>query len=325
MKSFTIASSLSSFTSSFFPISTRPTSPSAHEQSDKSNGKDFIPPESRGFRRRFTDPLPTHVTPPPRGLSSKSYVELPCISISRTTRTPSPTPAKSGKKFWTRESTSKEHTFHVHESRCLQEISDCLYVAFEEDTASFDGLRGKAEELMTPNRDRFTHIVRITPRALPAPSFDHYYDENTSTSVLDLSLALRMHSSYLTEMQRICSEMDIFMKGGLLSEPGPTRAESDDNVSGLSVKQFTAARDFIFSALYHSKRSRLSSNVLITVPRDCRADAISVAMVYLGYATGSGVREILRTFDDEENVNFVWRSVVSKRGLAAVKAAVAKR
>ncbi|KAK0225674.1 hypothetical protein IW262DRAFT_1456778 [Armillaria fumosa] len=324
MKGFT--SSISSFTSSFFPTSTRPTSPSAHEQSDKSNGKNFIPPDSRHFPRRFTDPLPTHVTPPARGLSSKSYVELPSISLSRTTRTPSPTPAKSGKRFWTREtSTSKEPTFHVHESRCLQEISDCLYVAFEEDTASFGGVRSKAEELMTPNGDNFTHIVRITPRALPASSFDHYYDENTSTSVLDLSLPPRVHPSYLTEMQRICSEMDIFMSGGPLSEPGPTRSELDDNVSGLSVKQFTAARDFIFSALYHSKRSRLSSNVLITVPRDCRADAISVAMVYLGYATGSGVREILRTFDDEENVNFVWRSVVSRHGLAAVKAAVAKQ
>ncbi|PBK73674.1 hypothetical protein ARMSODRAFT_1015209 [Armillaria solidipes] len=325
MKGFTIASSLSSFTSSFFPTSTRPTSPSANDQSVKSNGKDFILPESRRFRRRYTDPLPTHVAPPARGLSSKSYAELPSLSPSRTTRTPSPTPAKSSKRFWTRETTTKEPNFHVHESRCLQEISDCLYVAFEEDAASFGGVRSKVEELTTPNGDKFTHIVRITPRAFPAPASDHYYDENTSTSVLDLSLPPRMHPSYLTEMQRICSEMDIFMNGGLLSEPGPTRAESDDNVSGLSVKQFTAARDFIFSALYHSKRSRLSSNVLITVPRDCRADAISVAMVYLGYANGSGVREILRAFDVEENVNFVWRSVVSTRGLVAVKAAVAKR
>ncbi|KAK0476647.1 hypothetical protein IW261DRAFT_1421389 [Armillaria novae-zelandiae] len=325
MKGFTITSSLSSFTSSFFPTSTRPTSPSAHEQSVKSNEKNFIHPETRRFRRRFTDPLPTHVAQPARGLSSKSYAELPSISPSRTTRTSSPTPAKSSKRFWTRETTSKEPTFHVHESRCLQEISECLYVAFEEDTASFGGLRNKAEELTTPDGDGFTHIVRITPRSLPAPAFDHYYDENTNSSVLDLSLPPRMHPSYLTEMQRICSEMDIFMNGGLLSEPGPTRAESDDSVSGLSVKQLTAARDFIFSALYHSKRSRLCTNVLITVPRDCRADAISVAIVYLGYATGSGVREILKTFDDEENVNFVWRSVVSKRGLSAMKEAVAKR
>ncbi len=322
MKGFTITSSLSSLTSSFFPTSTRPTSPSANDQSVKSNGKDFIPPEFRRFRRRYTDPLPTHVA---RGLSSKSYAEPLSISPSRTTRTPSPTPAKSSKRFWTRETTTKEPNSHVHESRCLQEISDCLYVAFEEDTASFGGVRSNIEELTTPNGDRFTHIVRITSQAFPAPASDHYYDENTSTSVLDLSLLPRMHPSYLTEMQRICSEMDVFMNGGLLSEPGPTKAESDDNVSGLSVKQFTAARDFIFSALYYSKRSRFSSNVLITVPRDCRADAISVAMVYLGYATGSGVREILRAFDVEENVNFVWRSVVSTRGLGAVKAAVAKR
>ncbi|KAK0195183.1 hypothetical protein F5146DRAFT_1219996 [Armillaria mellea] len=248
-----------------------------------------------------------------RGLSSKSYVELPSISPSRTTRTPSPTPARSSKRFWTRETTSKEPIFHVHESRCLQEISDCLYVAFEEDTACFGGLRSKAEELTTPNGDRFTHIVRITPRVCPAPAFDHFYDENTSTSVLDLSLLPRVHPSYLTEMQRICSEMDIFMNGGLLSEPGPTRAD-------LLLRETSFFRRYIIQ-----NAVVLVATVLITVPRDCRADAISVAMVYLGYATGSGVREILRAFDVDENVNFVWRSVVSTRGLAAVKEAVAKR
>ncbi|KAK0213061.1 hypothetical protein DFS33DRAFT_93745 [Desarmillaria ectypa] len=324
MKSFTILSSLSSLTSSFFPTSTRPTSPSANGGSVKSNGKGAIPLESRRHPRRYTDPLPTNVALPTIGLSSRSYAELPSTSAAKATRTPYPTAARSSKRFWNRE-TTKKPTFQIHESRCLQEITDCLYVAFEEDTASFGGVRSKTEELMTPNDDKFTHIVKITPRASPPTVSNHYYDENTSTSVLDLSLPPRMHPSYLPEMQRLCSEMDIFMNGGMMDEPGPTRSESDDNISGLSVTQFTAARDFIFSALYHSKRSHLSSNVLITVPRDCRADAISVAMVYLGYATGTGVKEILSSLDVEESVNFVWRSVVSTRGLGALKAAIAKR
>ncbi|KAG7442496.1 uncharacterized protein BT62DRAFT_936052 [Guyanagaster necrorhizus] len=339
MKRSTIVSSLSSISSSVFSTFTRLTSSFAHRKSAKRNRKYAAASEDPHRPRGYTDTDPPPPPPPP----PVNYLSQD-LSAAEATCAHFPTSGNSSKKKLrtrgTATTTTKKQkqkqkqkpTFQIRDSRCLQEITDRLYVAFEEGAVPLDVPRCKAEWLKTPDGDKFTHIVKIMQGPGPGPRSDHYWDENTSTGVLELSLPPRDDPPYpyVHERQPLRAERKVFVNGRMSRErepgpgPGPTLAESKDKISGLSITQLTAARDFIYVALYYTKRRRVpGGNVLITVPQDCRADAISIMIVYLGYFSGSGIGKILRYLDRKEGINFVWRDVVSRYGLGALQVAVA--
>jgi len=170
------------------------------------------------------------------------------------------------------------------ECRCLQELVPGLFVAFEDDRLAF-GDAAAGERLKTFRGEDFTHIISVS-----------------TESVAEAAMARATRAeSHLR----------------LVIPAAPDAPDDDDDIDvrpQLSQSQLLAARGFLSSSNLRLSPDAYAQSVdvrvLITVPRNHRVDAISIASCYLSFATGHSVRRVLAHFDDGECYLGIWQGVM---------------
>jgi hypothetical protein len=218
------------------------------------------------------------------------------------------------------------------ESRCLQEIIPGCYVAFEDDTAAWIGNRSK-DSLATPNGRSWTHVVSICEASNPSSSSSCSSSDDSDSVDDDSSI------TYDTEVQTLRISLP----------PAPDANADDEDVpcTSLTVDQLLATRNFLSLygdalnwdplSLYRDEPSCSSSctspcedydpsppvRLLITVPRNRRADALSVATCYLAFAFNVCVDTFLRDLDSRQTCIPIWKHAVDSRGVQFVERVVA--
>jgi hypothetical protein len=224
------------------------------------------------------------------------------------------------------------------ESRCLQEIITGCYVAFQDDTVAWDGIRSK-DALATPNGGCWSHIVSISE--IP-PNHSGSSGSGSSSSSDDPDNGYADDGSSLAYDEDF-QTLRIFVP----STPGADADDEDFTHPSLTTDQLLAARDFLSfyghalnwdpSAPYktcHSSSSSCSScgeecdhpppvRLLITTPRNRRADALSVAACYLAFAFNVSVDSLLRNLNNRWACIPIWKHALDRDGVQFVESVVA--
>ena len=234
------------------------------------------------------------------------------------------------------------HRFAMRdESRCLQEVIPGCSVAFEDDVAAWAGRRSK-DSLATPNDglEGWTHIVSISQAGATSCRRPSSSSSSSSSSSVDGASESGSSVSYNAAVQTL----------SLVLPPAPHSTAEDEDLSytSLTAEQLIAARDFLSSNSHalrwdpscpnrtypsssHSSCSSLSDSfqpspavrLLITAPRNCRADALSVAICYLSFAFNVRVNTFLRNLDNGNRCLPVWKRVLDREGVQFVESVVA--
>ena len=94
----------------------------------------------------------------------------------------------------------------------------------------------------------------------------------------------------------------------------------------LYPQQFKEAKYFIHESGYNYRnlQSPLPVRILVTTPRDDRADAIALLAVYLAFATGMTVEDILHLMDSKESLISVWKETIEKQWVDDLQQLVCK-
>jgi hypothetical protein len=169
----------------------------------------------------------------------------------------------------------------------LQELVPGLFVAFEDDRLAFGDVSvgEPGERLKTFRGEDFTHIITVCT-------------ENAAEAAV-----VRVAGAGSQLRLVIPATQDAL--------------DDDDHVNvqpRISPSQLLAARDFLSSSnLNLSPSESADARILITTPRNCRAEAMSIASCYLSFATGHSVRRVLAHFDDGDCYLSVWQGVMDWR------------
>jgi hypothetical protein len=225
----------------------------------------------------------------------------------------------------------------AYEARCIQIIAPGLYVAFEDDNRAFATALGAPsskklshpEDLLTRDGLSFTHIIALSHQSSRSgrercSSIEHA-DPETRVKYLHLSLPpLPAFGTHKFERQLMSLGLT------LTSECDPNEYPlmnyerekyihvldliEERRLPQLYPQQFEEAKYFIHESGYNYRnlQSPLPVRILITTPRDGRADAMALLAVYLAFATGRAVEDILHLMDSKESLMSVWKETVGK-------------
>jgi hypothetical protein len=240
-------------------------------------------------------------------------------------------------------SPTPHHFAQQDESRCLQEVIPGCYVAFEDDTAAWIGTNSK-DSLATPNGRSWTHVVSICEASNPSSS-SSCSSSDDSYGTGSISLDDDGSITYDVDMQTL-----------RISLPPAPDADADDEDlphTSLTVNQLLAARNFLSlygralnwdplslcrdspsssSFLSYSSSSSSSSEergsslpvrLLITAPRNRRADALSVATCYLAFAFDHRVDTFLQDLDNRQTCIPIWKRALDPQGVQFIELVVA--
>jgi hypothetical protein len=232
----------------------------------------------------------------------------------------------------------------AHEARCIQIVAPGLYVAFEDDNKAFATALGAPsskklsplEDLLTRDGIPFTHIISLSRQSFPSGSERYssikHVDPGTRVKYLHLSLPPRpAFGTHKFERQlmslglTLTSECDP-KKYPLMKYEREKYIHDIDLIEErrmplLYPQQFKEAKHFIHESGYNYRNlsSPLPVRILITTPRDDKADAIALLAVYLGSATGRTVEDILHLIDSKESLLSVWKEAIGMEWVDALQ------
>jgi hypothetical protein len=220
------------------------------------------------------------------------------------------------------------------ESRCLQQIVPGCYVAFEDDTNTLSRAIMMMDQESKDSSSKDTHttwkptIWEDKKREDPTPK-----DPNRKDTLAT------PHKKKWTHIVSICRcpadsriESTETLQLVVPRVPDSVAAEDEDAKSTvLTEDQLVAARDFLFLQ-GHSLNWRQDSSpseedepvrLLITAPRNRRADALSVALCFLAFTFNCPAERFLRELQARKGCMPVWKNVLDAKGVAAISRAVA--
>ena len=229
------------------------------------------------------------------------------------------------------------------ESRCLQQIIPGCYVAFEDDNTAWFGSTSK-DALATPHGRNWTHVVSISHQQAMYPASSPSSSEGTPSECSDDSVSPTSTCSSDTYDEAVQT-----LRLVLPPAPDVVAEDEDPMCTVLTDDQLVSARDFLSfhghslnwrgSVQGHDMSSRSSSTsglssssstlaeedepvrLLITGPRNRRADTLSVALCYLAFAFDTRVETFLRELQSRKGCLPVWRNVLNVEGVATINRA----
>ncbi|KAG7091422.1 hypothetical protein E1B28_010458 [Marasmius oreades] len=311
--------SSSSGSSSFFRNSSLTiTPPTTLGKSSIPKSKLIIPKTLHQLFRVNANSLhPSSISPLPAANVRRASIRMPHLRRLPFAK-PAPHPTLT-----TRISTPSAPYYRLmkHESRCLQNISSGIYVAFEDDARSFEG-KAVEEELRAEDGRRFTHIIQIsrTINLFSSPIISYSTDRH-STKHLHLSILPRPHDQYEHHMWILQFDPELT---GLTAEQAEMCLDSsyfypekrftltDNGVTRLGSRQMAAAREFI-------SRSTSTSRVLVTGPRDFRTDVMSIVACVLASTYKSPLADVVNSIDRLQGVENVWQGCISRVGVEYIQ------
>ncbi|KAJ8095983.1 hypothetical protein PM082_015204 [Marasmius tenuissimus] len=340
----TTATTTTTSSSLFFtPPRTSPTtSPTTTHGTSKSKSKQILPRRTLTIPQIFRSSSASNSLPPrsPREAcppSPRASTMTRHFSNLRRLSFPKPLPAPVAVQPTTTTTTSPNSNYRPmkNESRCLQHITQGIYVAFEDDTKAFPTLRSahpvEKEQLLTHSGHPFTHTIQIVRASaglgtLSPPTISHHQKQNQKH--LTLSALPRPHDQYehqmtvLTrdpELTRITRELaDIYLDESYFT-PERTFTSGDNGVARLGSRQMRAAREFIRSA---GTATTTGPRVLITAPRDHRTDVMSIVVCFLAWSTGKCPAEVVNGIERQRGVMGVWKECISRVGVEYIEEVV---
>ncbi|ESK84645.1 hypothetical protein Moror_13304 [Moniliophthora roreri MCA 2997] len=210
-----------------------------------------------------------------------------------------------------------------NESRCLQHITNGIYVAFEDDAKAFEGLK-KAEELRADEGKRFTHIVQIIHSE--STSAIKYATDRHKTKYLRISAKPHSHRRYESQMSVLSRDPELlnmvpehahlFLGAAHYSASSDYGLRDSEGLARLGPRQMAAAREFIRSSGIglRSLPEWIAPRVLVTGPRDHRTDIISVVVCFLVATSSNCAAEVVDCINSRPEVKGVWQRCVSRQG-----------
>jgi hypothetical protein len=233
------------------------------------------------------------------------------------------------------------------ESRCLQQIIPGCFIAFEDDTTSWDrgvtenGQQAVKETLEPRNGECWTHVISIT-RPPPqvactcesACNCDNKELEQEEGKVVEdhaahtLNLTLPPSSNTTTYVD-LPTPHSVCLSADAADEP-----IDDNNTILLKTNQLIAARDFLSchgrSLPYPLTPSDPTASpsfptpvrILITTPRNHRTDALAVASCFLAYAFNMQVGQVVTEINTRKDCLSVWKAGVGPKAVKFIEQAV---
>ncbi|KIY65809.1 hypothetical protein CYLTODRAFT_52061 [Cylindrobasidium torrendii FP15055 ss-10] len=274
------------------PLSSPLNSPEAVDPSEFMKNDASIQPSPRYARR------PDDVIPPGHSLTRRRTVVTPqeaCLS-GLETLSPTPRPRPVHRRG--------VPSLYQHESRGLQQINDKdgrVFIAFEDDIDAFGRKSShscslKAENLRDPSGRRFDNLVHLSSSSASGRA--------PCDGVLHIDLPARNYPHYLRDMEKLSQDPNVLID------------DRDKYEALLPVDTLARARDWIFDA---------QGTVLITAPRDARADAVTLALAYVAFSDESGQRSSRVMTETLGRYKPIWQYALSKTGMALAGRVAARR
>ncbi|KAF8160327.1 hypothetical protein K438DRAFT_1985753 [Mycena galopus ATCC 62051] len=202
----------------------------------------------------------------------------------------------------------------VYESRCRQMLAHGLFVAFEDDYASFGA--PTAEDLRADGERPFTHFISLSTRH-KAP-ITHTSERRTGARRLKLQLP-HLYSPEPPTAEELTDKIAYAREAA--AEQGTILTQEDyydivfdegegSGYTGLEAPQLLAARDFLLASGLNSKSEDV--RVLVTTPRDHRTDALAAVMGYLSLALRERVAEVINLLDTHPRILAIWKDTISE-------------